>query len=247
MKINEAYIIEQYNSGVSSYADFTTEVGLWESERTVFTKYLNKTDNILDLGCGTGRTTFPLYNMGYQQIIGVDLTPEMISSAKSLNQNFKTNLAFEVGDACDLRFGEANFDSAIFSFNGIMSIPKKENRAKAFSEIARVLKADGIFIFTTHDRDAAPEFFSVWEEQKQIWAAGTQNEQLFDYGDLITHSKNEPREIYIHIPDRAEVESALSTAGFDLIETFYRSEKFDESEAVKEKSGECRFWIARKS
>lgn len=246
MKINQDYIIEQYNSGVDNYAAYTTEIGLWESEKAVFQKYLMPSDNILDLGCGTGRTTFALFKMGYEKIIGVDLCNEMILAAKALNKHFETQIPFETGNACDLQYESESFDAVIFSFNGIMSIPSSENRAKAFSEIARVVKDRGTFIFTTHDRDAAPEFFSVWEEQKKIWAAGTQDVRLFEYGDLITTSKNERSDIFIHIPDRAEVESAIELAGFTLIESFYRSEQFNESEAVKKKSGECRFWIAQK-
>lgn len=52
--------------------------------------------------------------------------------------------------------------------------------------------------------------------------------------------------IFIHIPTRKEIDQWLKANGWDLLETFYRNEKFTESEVVKEKSGECRFWIARK-
>ncbi len=59
-------------------------------------------------------------------------------------------------------------------------------------------------------------------------------------------SKNETRTVYIHIPDEAEVMELMEANGFAVLETFYRSDKFDEPEKVKEKSGECRFWIAMK-
>ena len=38
---------------------------------------------------------------------------------------------------------------------------------------------------------------------------------------------------------------ALPDASFQVIE-IYRNERFTESDAVKVKSSECRFWIARK-
>ena len=38
----------------------------------------------------------------------------------------------------------------------------------------------------------------------------------------------------------------MNIGGFEVVETFYRSDKFHENEKVKEKSGECRFWITRK-
>jgi len=53
-KIDNKYIVQQYESGIESYADFTKDIGLWDSEIYVFTKYLNIDDNILNLGCSTG-------------------------------------------------------------------------------------------------------------------------------------------------------------------------------------------------
>jgi len=197
--VNQEFIKNQYSTGVNNYVEFTTQVGLWESEKYVFEKYLKKTDHILDLGCGTGRTTFPLATLGYDNIIGVDLTPAMIDKAKELNNHFSVDIQFQVGDATSLDFPDAHFDSLIFSFNGLMSIPKIENRYKVVSEINRVLKPSSIFIFTTHDRDKEEQFLQFWKDERTRWENGKQNTVLYEFGDLITHSKNESREIFIHI------------------------------------------------
>ncbi|MEZ4771614.1 MAG: class I SAM-dependent methyltransferase [Bacteroidia bacterium] len=246
-KIQPSFIKNQYRSGVKSYSDFTREVGLWESEKYVFQKYLRSEFRILDLGCGTGRTTIPLFRMGYSHITGVDLTPEMIAEAKNLNRHFETDIEFQVGNACTLSFPDAVFDAVIFSFNGIMSIPGQENRKTALREIHRVLKKEGIFICTTHDRDADPNFFEFWKEETLRWAEGRQNPALYEFGDLLTISKNETSEIFLHIPTFSEVKNWLTAGGFEIMETFYRNEKFIEKENVLAKSGECRFWVVRKT
>lgn len=245
-KVDQKYIQNQYKSGVENYAAFTKEVGLWQSEAYVFDKYLHRTDAVLDLGCGTGRTTFPLFDKGFENIIGVDLTVEMINEAALLNQHFGKEIPFEVGDATQLRFEDQIFDALIFSFNGIMSIPMLAHRMKAFDEINRVLKLNGVFIFTTHDRAMEAQFLDFWIAEKNRWETGNQRKELYEFGDLIAKSKNEEREIFIHIPDKKEVEECLLENGFKVVETFYRSDKFDESDAVKIKSGECRFWVTRK-
>lgn len=245
-KIKTDFILDQYRSGVESYSAFTTEVGLWASEKYVFEKYLRSSDKILDLGCGTGRTTFPIFQLGFTDIIGVDLTPEMIQEAAALNQHFNTEIDFRIGDATRLAFEDSIIDVVIFSFNGLMSIPQQSNREKAVSEINRVLKDNGTFIFTTHDREGDEAFFKFWEEEKIRWDAGKQDPKLYEFGDRIAHSKNESREIFIHIPDQKEIRELLGQYSFEVIETFYRSDKFEESEKIKLKSGECRFWVAMK-
>lgn len=245
-KVKEDFILEQYRTAVPSYSAFTVEVGLWESEKYVFQKYLKKDDRILDLGCGTGRTTFHLYNLGFTKIMGVDYTPDMIYEASRLNDYFRREIVFEVGDARNLSSDDAHFEVVIFSFNGIMSIPGKVERTKALKEIYRILKKGGHFIFTTHDRSKESSYFTFWEEEKRRWEHGEQDSILHEYGDVITKSKNEIREIYIHIPDKSEVTRWVEENGFRVIETFYRSDRFDEPEMVKIKSGECRFWVVKK-
>ena len=246
-KVNSKFIIEHFRSGIESYSNFTKEVGLWKSEKYVFQKYINKTNRILDLGCGTGRTTFPLYKLGYKDIIGIDLTPEMIHRAKELNDYFQTKIEFEIGDARDLIYPDSNFDVVIFSFNGLMSVPSQVNRSKAILEINRVLKESGFFIFTSFDREKEEQFLSFWNDQKEIWKLGKQDPKLYEFGDLIIYSKKEDREIFIHVPSEDEVKNWLTENNFELVETFYRKDKFNENEKVKAKAGECRFWIARKS
>ncbi len=243
-KIDTQFIIDQYSSGIENYTAFS-KIGLWDSETYTFDKYLKPEDRILDLGCGTGRTTFALKKKGYNNIIGVDITPEMIDAANELKDYFKTTIDFRVGDACALEFEDNTFDALIFSFNGLMSIPKQEQRDLALTEIKRVLKPNGLFIFTTHDRDKDENYFSFWEEEKERWNKGLQSKQVYEFGDLITRSNNETRTIFIHIPDKKEIADWLKNNDLEILESFYRSDKFEESEAVKDKSGECRFWIAR--
>ncbi|NRB48130.1 MAG: class I SAM-dependent methyltransferase [Saprospiraceae bacterium] len=246
-KIQEDFVIAQYQSGIENYAAFTREVGLWASEEHVFHKYLKASDHILDLGCGTGRTTFSLFDLGYTSIIGVDLTPEMIAAAEQIKAERDSNLTFQVGNAKALSFANAVFDVVIFSFNGLMSIPDSAERFKAVQEIYRVLKEDGLFIFTTHDREQDENYFNFWREEKARWEKGVQSQELYEFGDIIATSKNEERPIFIHIPNQKEVQDFLERGGFSILETFYRNEKFEESVQVKEKSGECRFWVARKN
>ena len=48
---------------IKRYSNFKTE--LWPQERRAIEKYFIKEGGyVLDIGCGTGRTTYPLYKLG---------------------------------------------------------------------------------------------------------------------------------------------------------------------------------------
>lgn len=245
-KVDQDFVKQSFEGAINNYKQATENVGLWESEEFMFNKYFKRDKPILDVGCGTGRTTFGLYRRGYTNLVGVDLTPRMIETANQISKKEGLNIEFKQGDATDLEFADGSFVYALFSFNGLMQIPKRANRVKAMAEINRVLKPGGIFIFTTHDRDANEDFLEFWQEEKKRWKAGEQDPRLYDFGDRIADSKNENRDIFIHIPDREEILSCLEEAGFQHVEDFYRDDKFEESKEVKEITGECRFWVARK-
>jgi ubiquinone/menaquinone biosynthesis C-methylase UbiE len=150
---------------VNKVISFSEEVGLWQSEKYIFAKYLHPQSRILDIGCGTGRTTFGLYGMGFKDIIGLDLSEGMISAAQKIAKDKGIEISFAVENACALSFDTDSFDAVVFSFNGIMTIPAKETRQKSFNEIYRVLKPGGIFIFTTHDINTL-QFIDYWKEER---------------------------------------------------------------------------------
>jgi hypothetical protein len=99
-------------------------------------------------------------------------------------------------------------------------------------------------VFTTHDRGVgSPDGF--WEAEKERWQHGKQDARLNMFGDLITSS--DYGEIFIHIPDRAEVVEDLRDMGWTLLEDAMRSEIAAEPDDVKQFSAECRFWVVENS
>ena len=81
--------ISEYNDSavVGSYEEAVDSIGLWESEKLIFGKYLRPGMKILDIGCGAGRTTFNLYKLGYRDITGFDLSAAMIAACKKRAAN----------------------------------------------------------------------------------------------------------------------------------------------------------------
>lgn len=113
---------------------------LWLAE---FDKYLpqDRPLRILDIGTGTGFFASLLSAVGHQ-VVGVDLTAEMIAEAKRKQALYHWNAEFHVMDAEQLTFPEQSFD-AIVSRNLTWALP---HLPEAYAHWRRFLKAGGILI-----------------------------------------------------------------------------------------------------
>ncbi len=99
---------------------------------------------IADLGCGSGQTTAFLQQAGVADLVGIDLSPEMVKHARRLNNEIN----FEVGNMLDLANENDEF-GAVLAFYAIVHFNMEEIE-KAFAEIYRTLKTSGQFLFSFH-------------------------------------------------------------------------------------------------
>src|SRR3954454_22536035 len=134
--------------------DYERFMGRWS--RAIGEKFLAWFDppgaaRWLDVGCGAGAfRALILRRCAPKAIVGIDPSPQQIEYAR---KNFPS-VTFEVGDSMDMRFGDGEFDfvasALVFHF-----IP---DRAKAFTEMNRVLKPGGLVGGYTWKRSASEDF-----------------------------------------------------------------------------------------
>ena len=227
---------------VAFYKRTAREVGLWPCEEIVFQKYLSKDGAILDIGCGAGRTTIGLYRRGFRNILGVDLSPRMVDAAAAFALELGIPVNFEVANVCCLAQPAESFEAAIFSCNGLMHVPSRTKRRAALSEIKRVLKPGGHFIFTTFCRDFRNTF---WQKQRRLWKEGRQNSRLYEFGDVIVYN-NEATNAYFHQPTLTNVKTLIRNSGLRLISVTTGGDIYHATGEVDRVGTKSTFWITEK-
>jgi ubiquinone/menaquinone biosynthesis C-methylase UbiE len=99
---------------------------------------------MIDLGCGPGQTTRFLFECGVKEILGTDLSPNMVEVA----QGSHPSIAFEVADMLQLQYADGSVGSAI-AFYSIVHFDYELVKV-AFKEVFRILVSGGQFLFSFH-------------------------------------------------------------------------------------------------
>lgn len=121
---------------------------LFQGEETFFKHHFPtgmKGMHILDLGCGGGRLS---HFLAHQEatLVACDISLSLVEVARTR----VPKLTAMVSDAAKLCFDSQSFDVVVFSYNGLDYLAPTANRLQALTEIFRVLKRDGLFLFSSH-------------------------------------------------------------------------------------------------
>ena len=97
---------------------------------------------VLDVGCGRGGTVALLADRFGAIATGVDLSTEAVAFCRRTHRH--PDVSFEVGDAEHLPFDDRTFDAV----TNVESSHTYPNLRAFYTEVARVLKAGGVFLYT---------------------------------------------------------------------------------------------------
>jgi len=147
---------------------------------------------VLDLGCGTGTNIPPLVKRG-ANVIGIDISPDLIALAEQRLANEQMKAAVRVGSAYDTQLPDESVD-VVFC----MSVVHHLEIPRVREEMKRILRKDGFVVFKEPIR-----FSSAYGRLRKLLPA---QEDISDYEHPLTRG-----------------ELALMTEGFEVTDTrFFR-------------------------
>lgn len=123
------------------------------------TNLLKQNDRILEIGCGIGSVVAELNEKGYD-ITGTDISGEAIAYGLKKYGDIK----LQVQPAEDLQFEDQTFD-VVLSFDLFEHIARVD---KHISEVHRVLRKDGFYLFQTPNKYSNVIFETLYHKSL-IW------------------------------------------------------------------------------
>jgi ubiquinone/menaquinone biosynthesis C-methylase UbiE len=159
-------IIDCYDKAAINYAEkFINELDNKHLDKILLKAFVDENiakGRLVDLGCGPGQTTKFLFDIGFTDIIGMDISPKMVNVAGMINPY----LNFEQADMLNLKYQDNSFGSAI-AFYSIVHFNYDQVRA-ALKEIKRVLKEKGELLFAFHIGDSIVHLDNFLEQKVEI-------------------------------------------------------------------------------
>ena len=141
--------IQQYDRIGSTYEDYSRTATCKRAERYSFLRMVGdvRGQRVLDLACGLGFYTRLIKQQGARQVIGVDISSEMIRLAMQQEQAEPLGITYQVGDALELpRLGPVDLVTAMHLFNYARS---KDEMLRMFQRAYENLERGGRLVAYT--------------------------------------------------------------------------------------------------
>ncbi|MEU6877815.1 class I SAM-dependent methyltransferase [Streptomyces sp. NPDC046712] len=166
--------------------------------------------SVLDLACGTGFYTRQIKRLGAADVLGVDISGEMVAAARRIEENSPLGVRYAVADAAELPVPERPFDlaTAVYLLNYADDAAAMERMCRG---VHRSLVPGGEFFVLTQ----APDFrFDGPSTGKYGFLYTPVGEGAIGPRVRITALLDPPVEFVTNYPRREVYEQSLRAAGF---------------------------------
>lgn len=240
--------LAKFYDGLNSHVDYQKFVSYYEK---IFNKFGFKPEIIVDLACGSGTLTELLALRGFD-MIGIDISTEMLDIALNKKINSKQDILYLNQDICDFDL-YGTTEAIVCALDGINHIINKNDLFSCFKNCRLFLDPRGVFIFDINTRY---KFEKVLHGNSSVYESNDTfcvSEHTFDkkdrlfYYDIAIFNKaqdNNYSKLNDCIIERAytieEISDLLNRAGFkkiSIFDNFTFKKPHDKSERV--------FFVAR--
>ncbi len=121
---------------------------------------------VLELGIGSG-LNLPFYGREVERLVGIDPQPRLLARARRRASWVPFEVVLYEGSAEELPLEDASVDTVVSSWT-LCSIAGIE---RALSELRRVLRPGGRFLFVEHGLSADPEVARWQQRLTPLWRA----------------------------------------------------------------------------
>ena len=224
--------MDAYHELAASYDRLTNDVD-YEATVEFYFEILRREGlcprTAVDLACGTGSVTVLLASRGLQ-VMGVDLSEEMLTVAQQKAQELEAPPMFVCQDLAQLRLPRG-VDLAVCALDSLDYITDPDDYAEAIRRTYKVLNPGGIFIFDVNTPeklqamdgqvflDEDDDVYCVWrgefDEETNICSYGM---DLFQRQGNVWHRSFEEHREYAY--SQEQLTQYLKDAGFTHIQVY---------------------------
>lgn len=168
----------------------------------------------VEIGPGIGRVCRALAERGFEQVVGVDVSPEMVERARATVD--LDNVRFEVGDGASLACVADGTADLVVSFTVFQHIPDPAVIERYIGEAGRILRSGGVFAFQWNNTPGTRR----WQLRRAVLSvlqrSGLRPER---------HRRHAPEFLGSRVP-LSRIRRALAAAGLELAGTRNEGELF---------------------
>jgi SAM-dependent methyltransferase len=179
---------------------------IWEA--AVVRQHFPARGRVLTLGCGAGRESFALEQLGYDTT-GADISRPLLAIATEIGRQRGHRAAFSLIDGEVLPFGDGAFDVVTLWAQMLDNVPSRAGRLALMREVHRILRPGGLATCSVHDDERT---------RPQLDPASIVSAEVPEPGDLVLYEPREAATRYCHLFRRDELADLARDAGFrDLL------------------------------
>lgn len=130
---------------IKSYQDRDFNVTKREVSFILDNIKLNKTDLVVDVCCAGGRHLHEFARRGYKNLIGIDLSKELLNYAQKISDNLEYPIKYFQRDMRNLKGLKAKIITNLFSSFGFFN--EDSDNFAFFSSVYNALDENGYFVF----------------------------------------------------------------------------------------------------